>query len=463
MIQLLGTIVCITSMIGLFVLDRDGEAPPSKALWIPTVWMLINGSRGVSTWLNMGPKVSLTQQYSDGSPIDAAIYGILIVAGILVLNVRSNRVKRFLRANIPLLVFFAYCALSVVWSDYSFIAFKRWAKSVGDLVMLMIVFTDMDTLRAVRRLFARVAFVLLPISVLFIKCYPDLGSAVNPEDGTMMYFGVTTFKNLLGMTSMVFGLASLWSYICAYKERRMSRRLEKLIAHGVMVATAVWLIVTADSMTSLACLILAGSVMVLSSQRWVAHWSGSLHAIVCAAIGLPLSAIFINTVGPLVHSLGRNATLTGRTSIWKAVLSLHTNPLFGTGFESFWLGSRLETVWNMSVKGIQEAHNGYIELYLNLGWVGLLLLGWLIVTGYRNAFTAFHRDANDGRLRLAYFTAALVFSLTEAGFRMLSPIWFAFLLAVVGVSSAPLSQERGETPPLTWERSAQPRQMRVLQ
>jgi O-antigen ligase len=137
--------------------------------------------------------------------------------------------------------------------------------------------------------------------------------------------------------------------------------------------------------------------------------------------------------------------------------------LFGTGFESFWLGSRLETVWNMSVKGIQEAHNGYIELYLNLGCVGLLLLGWLIVSGYRNAFTAFRRDASDGRLRLGYLTAALIFSLTEAGFRMLSPIWFAFLLAIVGVWSDSQVQGSSEAPELAWEQPTGRRQMRILQ
>jgi O-antigen ligase len=450
-------------MVWLFVLDRDARVRASKALWIPTAWLLINGSRAVSTWLHMSPSVSLAQQYTEGSPIDAAVYGLLIATGALVLNFRSRQVKRVLQGNMPLLLFFAYCALSVVWSDHSFIALKRWSKSAGDLVMVMVVLTDTYPLAAIRRLFARTAFVLLPLSVLFIECYPDLGSAYNPEDMTTMYFGVTTFKNLLGMISMVLGLASLWSFMGAYMERSMPHRTGHLIAHGVMIGTAIWLIVTADSMTSLSCFVIAGSVMVLISQRWVARWHGSVHVIVWTSVALPVFALFIDTFGTLLHSLGRNATLTGRTSIWKAVLSLHTNPLLGTGFESFWLGSRLQTVWNMSVKGIQEAHNGYIELYLNLGWIGLLLLGWLIVTGYRNAVTAFRSDAHDGRLRLAFLTAALIFSLTEAGFRMLTPIWFAFLLAVAGCSSDVIAKERKEPPALSWMRATRHKQIRILQ
>jgi O-antigen ligase len=119
------------------------------------------------------------------------------------------------------------------------------------------------------------------------------------------------------------------------------------------------------------------------------------------------------------------------------VLSIHTNPLFGTGFESFWIGSRLEQVWNLTAKGIQEAHNGYLEVYLNLGFAGLALLAGVIISGYRNTLAVFQRDPYAGRIRLAFFTAGLIYSLTEAGFRMMSVIWIGFLLAVVHVTKEP--------------------------
>jgi exopolysaccharide production protein ExoQ len=463
MMQLIGTFVCISVIAWLFVMARDADVKPSPALWIPTIWLLINGSRAVSTWLHAEPAESLAQQYSEGSPLDAAIYGILIVAGLVVLNSRARLVKRFLHENLPLLAFLFYCALSIAWSEYPFIALKRWSKSIGDVVMVMLLITDAYPMNAIKRVFTRVTFLLLPLSVLFIVCYPALGSAFSSEDGVMMYFGVTTFKNLLGMISMVFGLASLWSLLCAYSDRSLPKRWNHMIAQAVAIATAIGLIVRADSMTSLSCLFLAGTVMVLVSQQWVVHRPSRALAIVGAAIGLPLFALFINTMGTLVHSLGRNSTLTGRTSIWKAVLSMHTNPVIGTGFESFWLGNRLEAVWNMSVKGIQEAHNGFIELYLNLGWVGLLLLGWLIISGYRNAVVALRREPNDGSLRLAFITASLIFSMTEAGFRMLSPIWFAFLLSIAGNSAGLYPRIAVESIEVSNEHASLPRQIRILQ
>jgi exopolysaccharide production protein ExoQ len=463
MTQLLGILICGALIAGLVYFDRDDGVRPSKALWIPVIWLLINGSRGVSTWLHAEPAESLAQQYSEGSPLDAAIYGLLIVAGVMVLNHRARAVKQFLRENLPLIAFLGYCLLSVAWSEYPFTALKRWSKSVGDIVMVMLLITDVYPLYAIKRVFARVAFILLPCSVLFIWFIPSIGTGYSPEDNVMMYFGVTTFKNLLGMICMVFGLSSLWSFLGAFDDRAMPNRTRHMIAHAAIVAMAVMLILRADSMTSLSCLFLAGAVMVLVSQPWIAPRPGRALLVAGGAIGLPLFALFLNTMGTLVQSLGRNSTLTGRTSIWKAVLSLHTNPFIGTGFESFWLGSRLQAVWNMSVKGIQEAHNGFIELYINLGWIGLFLLGWLIVSGFRNGVIALRRDPNDGRLRLGYLTASLIFSLTEAGFHMLSPIWFAFLLAIAG-NSAGLGPRVFSEPAATSLTGAGPtRQIRVLQ
>jgi O-antigen ligase len=463
MTQLIATLVAVTFILTLFVLDRNAGVRTSKALWIPVVWMLIVGSRGISEWSNAAPNSALVEQFSEGTPLDASVFGILIAAGLLTLNLRSRQVAAFLRANLPLLLFFLYCAVSILWSDYPFVAFKRWFKTAGDVVMVLVVLTDPNPLAAIQRFFSRTAFVLLPLSVLFILFFPELGSFYDPSDRITYYNGVTTQKNELGMICLVLGLAAFWSLLDAYKDRRMPGRTRHLTAAGAVFVTAVWLIVKADSMTSLSCFVLAGGVMFLLVQRWVYQRNGYVHTVVACAVGLAVFAAVIDTTGVLLRLLGRNPTLTGRTEIWKAVLSFHTNPLLGTGYDSFWLGDRLTGVWQqIGYTGIGQAHNGYLEIYINLGWLGVMFLIVMIAGGYRNAFAALRENPSVGSLRISLLSASVMYSLTEAGFRKQNLIWLAFLLAISDVPAGVQFKRSERVPELPLIQTAVARQVRIL-
>ena len=435
----IATIVYTLGICLLFWLDRDHDARTSKALWIPVVWLFINGSRPVSVWLQMRSTMELNDLYRDGSPLDALVWGTLLLAGLVVLARRVPRVGTLLRANLPIILFFLYCALSILWSDYPFIAFKRWVKALGDVTMILIVLTDENSVFAVRRFLTRAGFWLVPLSVLFIKYYPDLGRSYNPWKWTPMFSGVTLGKNLLGMTCLICGLGSLWCFLAAYRSPKGKQRTRHLVAHGVILAMVIWLFWMANSMTSLSCFLIASAVMVLTSRRQAIPKPVFVHLLVTSVILVVVFALFLDSGGSIVRSLGRDSTLTGRTQVWAAVLSVARNPLLGTGFESFWLGKRLEKVWEFigpGSKGLQEAHNGYLEVYLNLGWIGLTFLGVMIVTGYPKIVAAFRHSPELASLSLAYFIVGIIYNLTEAGFRMMDLIWISFLLAIIGSSGA---------------------------
>jgi len=84
---------------------------------------------------------------------------------------------------------------------------------------------------------------------------------------------------------------------------------------------------------------------------------------------------------------------------------------------------------------LNEAHNGYIEMYLELGWLGLVLIWLILIDGYRRSVKAFRRIPALGGLLIAYVLSAMVYNVTEAGFRMLHPMWIFFLLAVIEATS----------------------------
>jgi len=71
---------------------------------------------------------------------------------------------------------------------------------------------------------------------------------------------------------------------------------------------------------------------------------------------------------------------------------------------------------------------------LNLGWVGIGLIALILLQGYRTTARAFRRDPALGGLLVAYVVTAAVYNITEAGFRMLDPLWFFLLLSLVAAS-----------------------------
>ena len=124
------------------------------------------------------------------------------------------------------------------------------------------------------------------------------------------------------------------------------------------------------------------------------------------------------------------------------------NPVGGAGFETFWLGPRVQEVFS-KVGGLQitnESHNGYIEVYLNLGLLGVGLIALILVHSYSKAVSAFRRDPGFGGLLLAYVITAAAYSLTEAGFRMLSLEWYFLLLAIVAASRVTSSAQTESEP-----------------
>jgi O-antigen ligase len=434
--------ICAFGILGLFMLDRDRKARISNALWLPFVWLLIIGSRPVSVWLQVR-RPSPADLYLEGSPLDRNIYLVLIATGVFVLLRRRTAVGRFLRANPSILLFATYCGLSISWSDYPDVAFKRWIKSVGDFVMLLIVLTEREPSSAVKRIVASVGFVLFPLSILLIKYYPDMGRYYSAWEGRVLFSGVGEDKNMLGMTCLVFGLAALWRLLGTYRDQKGSKRTRRLIAHGTALAMVLRLLWLCNSMTSISCFVLAGSLIAITSLVQVARRPPVVHLMVAVVVSVPFSTLFLNTGGGALETIGRDPTLTGRTEIWKGLLLFTQNSLLGTGFSSFWLGERLRMVWGMGglFDRINEAHNAYLEVFLNLGWIGVCLLAVLILTGYRTVIVTLRRDPDAGRMRLAFFVTAVVYGFTEAAaFGMTSPVWFGFLLATTVVPNAPMTK-----------------------
>jgi exopolysaccharide production protein ExoQ len=450
MVGLIAAVLCLFLIWQLFRLSWESGVRTSKALWIPTFWLFIAASRNVSAWLQYGDP-SAGDQYLEGSPLDRAVLTAVLALGVIVLLGRLRRTGTVLRSSIPILLYFGYCGISVAWSDFPDISSKRWFRALGDVVMVLIVLTDPEWVVAFRRLISRVGFVLLPLSILFIRYFPNLGR-VYTRGGSPTWTGAATDKNALGMLALLCGLAYLFRFLELYRAREQKRQTGALIAQGTVFAMSLYLLLEAHSATAFSCFFLAGIPMVLTYLYAWARKPATVNLMVVGGVGIACAALFFNVGSGMLEQLGRDSTLTGRTAIWYNALGMVRSPLFGTGFESFWLGPRLAQMKVLIDQGVNQAHNGYVEIYLNLGWVGVSLMLLIIITRYFRIVTAVRQMAPLAGVRLAYFIVAVVYNFTEAGFKMMHPVWIAFLLAVMMLPEAPAVEEQPPIPLIRTER-----------
>jgi exopolysaccharide production protein ExoQ len=168
-------------------------------------------------------------------------------------------------------------------------------------------------------------------------------------------------------------------------------------------------------------------------------------ALVCA-VGLAQAAAFVlldkSLLAIVAESQGKDPTLAGRTDLWRDVLKLGSEHyVLGAGYGGFWTPETKEYLKSIPRHswGPQQSHNGYIETYVQLGIVGLILLLWVALNGLRGAMRRLATDFDYSRLRLVLLIATLVHNSSEAGFpRPTHLVWFTFL--VVAINALPLKQ-----------------------
>jgi O-antigen ligase len=195
-----------------------------------------------------------------------------------------------------------------------------------------------------------------------------------------------------------------------------------------------WLFLKANSQTSLVCTFLGAGILL--TMRF-ASVKSRVNRIEVYALGFIFLFLILNAAFDLtalfIHGLGRQITLSGRTGIWQRALSVPINPLVGTGYYSFWLDpKRVDIVDADYWFKLNEAHNGYIETYLNEGLIGVFLLAALLIAAFRKIKRGLLNEVSRFNVvRLVFLAAAVLYNFTEAAFDRMDFTWFACLLSIV--------------------------------
>jgi O-antigen ligase len=394
-------------------------------------------------WFNVGIPQGSIEDYLEGSPIDRFVYLSLIIVGILFLLKKQINWGSLLKRNKWFFAFFIYCAISIIWSQHPYVSIKRWVKDVGNVIMILIILTEKDHVNATKAVFTRYIYLAIPLSVVFIKYFPEIGREYNRWTWAPSFIGVSTNKNELGMILIVCGLFLVWDIFGKRTDQGIKESTDEgadesmedrigpdwaiLFGRIILVMMLVWMLVMIKSSTSIICLLIGVSSYLLLQSRKVAEHIGAYSII------LVLIVLSFYLIGPrvFISIMGKDTTLTGRTDLWADLLNIRIDPLIGAGYKSFWVGPWVPDLWGKYAFRVNQAHNGYLEVYLNGGLIGVgLLLAMIISTGSKLKKELFDGN-NCGIFFFSVFVTALISNITEATYSALSVIWFVFILSAL--------------------------------
>jgi exopolysaccharide production protein ExoQ len=334
--------------------------------------------------------------------------------------------RRFVAAisNIGLLIpLMAYTVLSAMWSSAPDLTMRRSFFFLLSTLIAFILATDFDLLELMQ-LFAVASLIHMSICIMLLAVAPHM--VYSPSDAHSLK-GLTTHKNFFGLE---IGMATLALFLVPLP------RLQKLrIPLGLIAFTLLYL---SHSAGSLVATVLA---LVTVPLQLILSLPGKQRVPVVLTMGVVLIGSgywILDHVSLLPALLGKDSTLTGRTELWSLiVIAIKVHPLLGYGFDSFWQGLQGDSLTIIRSVGwlVPTAHNGYLDLLLSTGWIGVFLFVPFCVQTINRCLRFAAERAVSMPLSIRFFPFALlvfllVYNLNESALLTRSGMPFMLWVAV---------------------------------
>jgi hypothetical protein len=322
-----------------------------------------------------------------------AAIAVVAATVFIVRNPDRVLVKRF---PIPLALLLLWMSLSVIWSNYQLITLGAVVVQVATTVIAVFFAVQFD-LRQLLNIFANTIRVVLILSLL-IELLAAITGPIKPpfanfegdEPPAPAYWwvqgnlfqseriqGFVGNANLIAFVG-VLGLAVFFvEYLVSAKNQR--------IALASMVAAAGF-IALAKSATMFAALVIVLTValiaMIAEGKSRARRHQIYRVTLWSSVFGIFLAAVYWVEITDL---LGKSPDASGRFSIWQTVFSLVAERWqLGWGWISHWIPSIAPYEGLIEIDDVPHyhAHNGFLDVWLQLGVVGLVVFAWLLISTF---------------------------------------------------------------------------------
>ncbi|HRK37189.1 MAG TPA: O-antigen ligase family protein [Burkholderiaceae bacterium] len=387
-------------------------------------------------------EAKLSEEMMEGSWIVRLQWTSLFVcAWFLMRYIPLTTMIGHVKENWPLLVLMAFCTLSIAWSDFPGIVVKRFVQFVG-VVSILVLVASFHEEHFDRLMVATlwIALALCGLSIVFALAVPRIGieTAVGIE-GT--WKGILGQKNQLGLFS---AMSIYFTVFC------LSRRVVSPLFAGVVIATCAVCLLMSRSSSSATLTVLSLSIFLLLRREFIRSFAPIVRVMLLAGLVLCvvyLGFYFVNArfpetadiLAPFAALFGKSTDLTGRGDIWEIMWrTIAKHPYLGVGYSSFWLGpggpSQFisdELMWT-----VPSAHNGYLEVINELGWIGFALFVGMLVHHAFKLMELFRYERDTAAFHMGLLAIFLVSNFSEStALRVLAFLQFVMLFSMIMVAA----------------------------
>jgi exopolysaccharide production protein ExoQ len=378
--------------------------------------------------------------------------GILLL-GAMVALLRPNMSWLVLRfANPFLLLFVVFAVASVLWSIDSSVSARRLVRMFTIVLACLAFVSAAWHPQRFQNVLRPIVTIMLVASIAFGVLSPSL--AIHSETSAELlgaWHGLANHKNGLGALACI-GLI-IWFHGGLTHEVKMP-----FVVIGCVVS-AVCLVLSRSSTSLLTSLVVMTFLFLfMRAPPGLRPYQG-LFVMLLVGLLLVYALALLNIIpgtrvllAPISAITDKDATLTGRTEIW-SILEEHIrrHPLLGTGYAAYWLPDpdpdmdSYEFITKMGGFYPGSAHNGFLDVTNDLGWLGLACLIAYIITYVRQSLSLLPIERSQAALYIALFLQQVISNQSESHwFSVLSVDFVIMTLATLALARSLLENRLRE-------------------
>jgi O-antigen ligase len=316
---------------------------------------------------------------STSNPIAQIINITLFLTACIALIPRIKDAGKLILREKVLTIFLLWCLLSVYWSPFAFVSFKRYFQVLTAFTIFLSILVHTDSVNDLIRFLKGIFSVFIILSFISVFTVPGA------KDLEGMWRGLSTSKNHLGQASLTAALVFLLSI-------KRAGIIQKIFL-VMMILISLILLNGSGSSTSLLtfCFIIFLWVLFAVDDNLKHLKIGRTFSIMVftSIIVLAISAWLFapEYVKGFFELQGKNMTLTGRTELWgDMVIEIKKHLYLGTGYQGYWVvdNNNVLLLYNKYIWMPQQSHNGYLDIINETGLVGIIIFIAMIVNYYVN-------------------------------------------------------------------------------